>query len=50
MIESAAAQWKPRNGLEAAADFFLFSIKQTSRSSQQATAGKPMTGLTATKK
>lgn len=30
--------------------FFLFSTKPTSRSSQQATAGKPMTGLTATKK
>ncbi len=30
--------------------FFLFSTKQISRSSQQATAGKPLTGLTANKK
>lgn len=49
MIESAAAQWKPRNGPEAVADFFS-SLSKISRSSKQATAGKPMTGLTATKK
>lgn len=49
MIESAAAQWKPRNGPEAAADFFS-SLSKISRSSQLATAGKPRIGLTATKK
>ena len=47
MIESAAAQWKPRNGPEAAADFFSSQpnkpLDPLNKQPPEATAGRRQT-------
>lgn len=49
MIESAAAQWKPRNGPEAVADFFSSQPNQP-LDPHKSNRRKARCGLTANKK